>query len=291
MDARVRRARDFLDLHARLLERRRFGFLFEGGPAAPLISAIEAYRNDDGGYGHAIEPDLRGAESEPIPVWTALWLLDEVGALDRTRAARATAYLALITHPKGGVPFVLRDASKRPHAPWWESGARRPPGSLNPTTGISAVLHKNHVGGAWLRSVDSWCWNGIERLDEVNPYELRAILSFLDHVPDRTRAEAALERLRPLVFAGEVVELDPTSTRDVFHPLDYAPEPDRLSRRLFARDAIEADLDRVERAQQKDGGWDVSFPIWTPITRFEWRGIQTVEMLKVLKANGRIRSR
>ena len=65
-----------MDLHARLLDRLRFRVLFEGASPEPLVTAIAAYQNADGGFGHALEPDLRGPESEPIPVWTALWLLD-----------------------------------------------------------------------------------------------------------------------------------------------------------------------------------------------------------------------
>jgi hypothetical protein len=290
MERSLERARTFLDLHARLLDRLRFRVLFEGASPEPLVTAIAAYQNADGGFGHALEPDLRGPESEPIPVWTALWLLDEAGALNRARAAPVLGYLSSITPPTGGVPFVLREASKRPHAPWWETGRGRPPGALNPTAGISAVLHKNRIGGRWLSHADRWCWGAIDRLSEVNPYELRTVLSFLDHVPERSRAERALERLRPMILGGDVVELDPDSAKDAFHPLDYAPEPGLLSRRLFDGPAIEADLDRVKRGQKADGGWDVAFPIWTPITRLEWRGIQTVEMLKVLRSNGRIPS-
>ena len=190
----------------------------------------------------------------------------------------------------GGVPFVLRSAREAPHAPWWETGPGPVRPALNPTAGIAAVLHKHALMSPWLDRATGWCWERIERLRTANPYELRVVLSFLDFVPDRERARRALERLRPKLLRRGIVETDPRVRGDVFGPLDVAPEPDRLSRTLFSDEMIGAHLDALERRQLKDGGWDVHFPIWTPITRFDWRGIQTVESLKILRQNGRMGS-
>ena len=57
----------FVAANARLLDRRRFQRLFEDGPAAPVRDAVAAYRNDDGGFGHALEPDCRAPGSQPPP--------------------------------------------------------------------------------------------------------------------------------------------------------------------------------------------------------------------------------
>jgi len=288
MHKSVSRAREFLSKNARLLERRRFSYLFEGGPKEPVLAALDAYQNEDGGYGTALEPDLRGPESQPIPVWTALGILDELGSLKGGRLERILTYLHEIEIRGGGIPFVLPSANDSPHAPWWYSNAKRPPASINPTAGLSALLHKNHVTGPWLTRNDRWCWSHIERMQEVSPYEMRVTLAFLDFTPDRARAAKEFARLRPKILAEGVVELDVDSKAEVFRPLDYAPEPNRLSRDLFSEDEIERQLDGLENAQKPDGGWAVNFPIWTPITEFEWRGVQTVEMLKVLKLNGRL---
>ena len=58
--------------------------------ASPLLgdarragrAALRAYRNADGGFGHALEPDLRGTVSQPGGDPTALEVLDEAGVLD-----------------------------------------------------------------------------------------------------------------------------------------------------------------------------------------------------------------
>ena len=52
-------AERFLAANARVLDRRRFQRLFAWGDALPVRDVIAAYRNDDGGFGHALEPDGR----------------------------------------------------------------------------------------------------------------------------------------------------------------------------------------------------------------------------------------
>jgi hypothetical protein len=288
MAVRLESARDFLWKCARLLERRRFSFLFEHGRADSVLTALLPYQNDDGGFGQGLEPDLRGPTSQPIPVWTALWILDEIDRLDAKRAKPVISFLTSLEATRGGVPFTLRSASDYPHGPWWETKSRHPPASLNPTAGIAAVFHLRRIPSPWLDRATDFCWRNIERMREVSPYELRVVLSFLDRVPERARARKAFERLRPKILSSGAIALDVRAKGDVFRPLDFAPEPGLLSRELFSQRVVDQHLDALERRQQADGGWTVGFPIWTPITEFEWRGIQTVEMLKVLRLNGRL---
>lgn len=65
--------------HARLLDRRRFELLFDGGNTEPALAALRAYRNRDGGYGHGLEPDLRAPESQPASALHAFEVFAEVG--------------------------------------------------------------------------------------------------------------------------------------------------------------------------------------------------------------------
>lgn len=45
--------------NARLLDRHRLAVLLHGAPVAPVLDALRAYRNPDGGFGHALEPESR----------------------------------------------------------------------------------------------------------------------------------------------------------------------------------------------------------------------------------------
>ena len=73
----------------------------------------------------------------------------------------------------------------------------------------------------------------------------------------------------------------------MMRPLDFAPLPDTPVRALFAPGVVAAELDRLERGQEADGGWRVDFASYSPAAELEWRGYQTVKAVSILRANGR----
>ena len=59
-------------------------------------------------------------------------------------------------------------------------------------------------------------WSGIEKLTEPNGYEMFGVLAFLEHVPDRARAEEAFDRVGPLLLSSGLVTLDPGAEGETF---------------------------------------------------------------------------
>ncbi|HEU5032343.1 MAG TPA: hypothetical protein VFV01_46010 [Spirillospora sp.] len=275
------RAWEFMRLNARVIDRRRFALHFHGAPAAPLLAALAAYENPDGGYGHALEPDLRGEASQPVPAQHALDVLHQAGADGHPAVARIAAHLAAIATPDGGVPFVLPAVRDAPHAPWWQA-PDDPPAAINPTATLAGMLHRAGSRHPWLDTATAFCWRHLDDPPaDPGPYDVLALLTFLDHVPDRARAEAAFTRLRDAFTAH--------ARSDHHDVLDFAPAPGGFGHRLFGDAAVDAALDALIDAQDEDGGWDVRFLIWTPATRPEWRGHVTVERLRTLRAYGRLK--
>jgi hypothetical protein len=282
------KAEEFMWLNARLVDRLRFDYHFRGGDAARVVGALRPYQNDDGGFGNAFEPDLRGPGSQPCTVDLALGVLDDVGAMETDMVPDVIDYLASIARPDGGIPFVLPTVVNTPRAPWWvlEEG---PPGALNPTGGILGRLHKNGIRHEWIDRGTQFCWHRLDALTSTTSYEVGSILTFLAHVPDRPRAEAAWGRVATMILDGKLAELDPDADGEVHSPLAFAPTPHSLARQLFDDDVITKHLDATEAAQQADGGWRFNFQSWTPITEPEWRGWVTLETLITLRAYGRLR--
>jgi hypothetical protein len=279
------RAEEFLWRNARLIDRLRFSCLFrEGGRELP-IAAVRAYQNSDGGFGNALEPDLRGPDSQPEPTNLALQVLDELGATDDPMVPRALDFLVSITRPDGGVPFVLPSSRRYPHGPWWQTDDD-PSGTLVATANVAGILHKNGVEHSWLDTATEFCWRELDDLTSTWAYEARSFVPFLDHVPDRARAEAVFDRVGKLVL--EVVEFDTDADGEVHRPLDFAPRPDTMARRLFSDEVIDEHLDALLATQRDDGGWTFDWQIWTPNTEPEWRGWVTVRALKTLRAYGRL---
>lgn len=280
-------AERFIWLNAKLLDRHRYAYLFKGGEAGPVLAALRPYQNADGGFGNALEPDLRPPLSQPLPVWSALEVLDEIDAIADPVVRRACDYLLTITKPDGGVPFVLPSIRDYPRAAWWQT-ADDPPGSLLPTAGLAALLHKHGIDHPWLGIATEFCWRQIESLESSNPYEVRMILPFLEQAPDRARAQQAFARIGPMIFDQKLVALDPAEPGEVHTPLNFAPRPDSLARPLFSDEVIQTHLDALVQAQQPDGGWTFNWQEWNPATTLEWRGWVTIEALKTLRAYGRL---
>jgi hypothetical protein len=277
-------AAEFMAARARVLDRRVFQRLFQGGAPEPVRDAVAAYRNDDGGFGHALEPDLRAAASQPAAVEMALRIMDAADAWDEHLVRDAIDWLTSIAPSEGGTTFVLPTLSQGPHAPWW-APAEGNPVSLIQTGQIAGVLYARGFDHPWRDAATEVMWRGIEQLTEPNAYEMFGVLAFLQHVPDRARAENAVQRIGQSLRA--LVTLDPTAEGETHSPLDFAPLPDSIARSLFGKPAINAHLDHLAGAQRDDGGWTFNWPAWSPAAEADWRGFLTVDALRVLRANGR----
>ena len=277
-------AAEFMATRARVLDRRVFQRLFQGGAAEPVRDAVAAYRNDDGGFGHALEPDLRAAASQPAAVEMALRIMDAADAWDEHLVRDAIDWLTSIAPSEGGATFVLPTLSQGPHAPWWVP-AEGNPVSLIQTGQIAGVLYARGFNHPWRDGATEVMWRGIDQLAEPNAYEMFGVLAFLQHVPDRPRAENALQRIGRSLRA--LVTLDPNAEGETHSPLDFAPLPDSIARSLFDEPTIEAHLNHLAGAQHEDGGWTFNWPAWSPAAESDWRGFLTVDALRVLRANGR----
>ena len=284
-------AAGFLAAGARVLDRRVFQRLFCGGAAEPVRDAVAAYRNADGGFGNALEPDGRVAASQPAAVEMALRIMDQADAWDERLARGAIDWLAAVAPAEGGAAFVEASVSEGPHAPWWVP-AEGHPASLIQTGQIAALLYARGLAHPWLDGATRVMWSGIEDLTGLdgataNGYQMFGVLAFLEQVPDRARAEDAFGRVGPLLLSSGLVTLDPQAAGETFGPLAFAPLPGSIARRLFDAPTIEAHLDHLASGQGDDGGWMFNWPSWSPAAEADWRGFITVDALRVLRANGR----
>ncbi len=278
------RAADFIWRNARLLERALFSFRYAHGSREKVIAALVAYRNADGGFGNALEPDKRCPDSQPVDAEMALRVLAEVGD-DGQVTRRLCEYLSTITTSEGGIPFVLPSVRAYPHAPWWNT-ADNPPASINPTASVAGLLCQVGVSHPWLDRATAYCWRILETTDLTDVHDVLAALAFLDRVPDRQRAETAFARLARAIAEHHLVAADLPGEGYVKRPLDFAPAPECLCRSLFDDAVIAEHLRALAARQRDDGGWPI---IWEPVSsacEIEWRGIVTLDALRTLQAYG-----
>jgi len=275
-------AETFIWSAARLVDRHRYAMLFEGVSADPVLAALSGYRNLDGGFGHALEPDLRCPGSQPAATLYALEMLHEAGRLDSDLALRARAWIASIAAADGGIPNALPSFEPYPHSPWWSAA----PGSFL-TFALAAVLHAGGTSGdEWLDRATEWCWREVDRAPRPAGYWLKFASAFLDAVRDEDRAHAASASLKSRVDPGARAPAGGTEG-ETLRPLDLSPRPGSRSRSLVSHDAVEAHLDAVEAEQQEDGGWMFEWLAGSPEQTTAWRGIITIRALTWLRDNGR----
>lgn len=284
-------AERFLRTNGRVIERHRLAALLHGGPVERVLAALRAYRNPDGGFGHALEPDARGDHSEPLSTQSALDVLDEVGALHDPMVADALTWIASVARPDGSVPFALPATLDAPHAPWITPAATGP----HLTFAFAALAHRARWSfGAetetqtWIDRAIECSWERLEDPRDLGAYDVKFGLAFLDAAPDDDRARAAVARVAPLLRADGTLPVAGGTDGEQLTPLALSPRPDARSRTLFAADAIDAELDRLEAAQQADGGWTFDWGTWSPAQAVEWRGIVTLSALATLRAHRRI---
>ena len=287
-------AADFLWRHGRLLERRRFTHRFERPDPDGVAAAVLAYRNPDGGFGQALEPDCRTPHSQPQATRLALGALADVARLDRTVADGAAAWVQTILAAEGGVPFCLPTVEGYPRAPWWDPGGDPAPASVTPTGGLVGRLRGAGVEAPWLDRAEAWCFAELDRVVAAggapSQYHVHDLAELCEGAADRAVAARAAGVLRELLAAGRVIPLAPGAgdSPDTHTPLDLAPTPDHPLRAAFPDGTIDVFLDRLAAEQQEDGGWPIDWPAPGATAVSEWRGVRTLAALEVLTAYGRL---
>jgi hypothetical protein len=290
-DVDVDHASDFIWRNARLIDRLLFERRFSGGSSEVVVQALRAYQNDDGGFGNALEPDLRGPLSQPIHVDMAFRILhdSEIDRAPPELVARACTYLASVSGDEGGVPAILPNVVRYPRAEHWQPHAWIAD-ALNPTAMLAGLLHAMHVGNSWLDRADAFCW---KRLGETKPGggpELAAVYCFLNNAPDKRRAVQAAEDVADAIPSAGFFALDPEDHTGEYAltPLHLAPTPDAMAAALFAPELLDAHLDHLVSQQQEDGGWPVTWEPPSDAALLEWRGRVTVDALITLQNYGRL---
>ncbi|WP_031165609.1 hypothetical protein [Streptomyces durhamensis] len=291
------RAEQFVWLTARVLEQRLFAHHFLHGTPDAVEAALDAYRNEDGGYGHALEPDLRGPVSQPLHTAHALRVLDAIGRCGGQRVERVCRYLTSVSSADGALPAIRPSQRGYPTAPFVPI-VDDPPSELLATGPVVGLLHRNEVWHAWLFRATDFCWQAVESLEKSHPYEVEAAVVFLDAAPDRSRAQAAADRLGRMVREQRLAVLDPNrpgaypvasgyAPGEHHFPHDFARSPESLARAWFTDDEMARSLDHLAAEQQDDGGWPVRWRQWAPAPALEARAMVTIEALRTLRAYGR----
>jgi hypothetical protein len=287
----LERAEEFIYKNGRLLDRKRYELFFANGSREAVLSVLRAYQNEDGGFGNALEPDIRCPHSQPVPTEMALHIMEEIEAFDGSILEGMVRYLSQITvKDSGGFPLAFRSVNDYPHAPWWKT-ERDNHASMNPTGTIMGLLLKQKVKtdfneDPWFQQSLQYVWNQLDRDNPSGYHDGVQWITFLQHTPDRVKADKYISLLDEWLSRPDTIERNPKAQGYIHKVLDWAPTRDSYCAKFISEEEFNQHLSHLVDQQQEDGGWPISWPAVSPAGEMEWRGWLTVQRLKTLKSFG-----
>lgn len=296
MDSNTRmKTQRWMKRNARPLECARWEYLFENGSREQVLEKLAAFQNQDGGFGHGLEPDFMLPQSSAIATWAACQILMEVQADCHNRIVKATInYLIHSYDEKLGLwRTVVPEHNDYPHAPHWhyEDGVQDS-WMFNPSVELAAYLvHWLPEGSEGAKLGWEVIENAKKRLftcaemgfHEVNNYQ-KLIHILKDRLPD---VEAISEKVNKL--AEQSIDTEPTSWGKSYKalPLNMIfSRSDNLYEKY--KDLVNENLNYLKNSIQADGVWDITWA-WNEymenfyVARQQWKGIIAINNYKILR--------
>lgn len=277
----------FIWENARLLERALFEYYFFDTSPDRVLSILRTYQMEDGGFGHALEPDLRAPDSQPLFVEFAFHTLYHWDLRDADLAYRACDFLSAHADLSRGVPTLFPSSQGYPradhmlHAGWLEP-------SVDRLVGLVGMLNWQGVRHPWLPSAVDACLEHVSSLHYDDAHTIKTAFCLVDSTSRSHPNLSLLDKLSSELMRSDYFCLEAPVTRYCQTPLDFAPFPGSFCRPIFTGAQLDAHLDDLLSQQQPDGGWPI---LWNPpsdMARCEWRAQKTLQALATLRAYGRI---
>lgn len=301
---RYAQARKYLLSSARPLEAAVFRYRFEESTAEAVFAELAKYQNSDGGFGKALEPDLRSPASSPLATTAGLQRLRMLNApAQNPLVYGAIHYLVTAYDPAyQSWPLVPPASEAAPHAPWWnQEGLADRFGNfaVNPRAEVLGYLHEfadeSDAQAATLRDTLTPIvfQDLLQRTESLSGDAFMCCQRLVESpgLPNNMAVDLQRWLLR---MAGSAVATDPATWNGyVLQPLQVAPNRTAPMGIPLAH-VLPANLDFVIDGQTEDGSWAPSwswlgaYPKDWALSEREWRGVLTLERLEWLHAYDRI---
>lgn len=298
------KARGFIYRNARPVDLARWRYHFEGGAREDVLTALAAFQNADGGFGHALEADSFNPNSCPIQTWNACEILREIGFEDGSHPI----IQGILRYLGSGADFseqynqwlnTVKSNDDYPHAVWWNYSEKEAEFSYNPTAHLAGFILRfaekdsglykkaeeiaKQAYGWFLEKVphgDNHVANCFVRLYEVLS-ETGASLVDLDEFAEKLREE---------VNASICRETERWKTEYVCKPSFFIPN--RNSMFYAGNEAlVEEECALIAESQLDDGSYPVPWQWYNEYTEFPlaenwWKSVQLIEKIRFLREFG-----
>ncbi|MCA0988394.1 hypothetical protein [Guptibacillus algicola] len=288
--AQFEKACSYIENEARGIDRAFFKYWKGEGNEEQVLNELEKYRNEDGGFGHSLEPDFRLEESSPMATSVAFQYLTKLGLPKNHPFIKKGIEYFQDTYRVGegweAVPEAVNDV---PHAPWWSVHPGEQKYSANPDAEIVGYLlafsdDKEPKSEMLMKVMD--------HLSDLNEYEIHEVLCYLrladlaggdikEVITDKVHKQLPYIVDRPEKWDSYGVQ--PV----VLVESDESPFVDELNQELLVN------LDYIVDQQNEDGSWEPTWEWgqyekdWEQAKR-EWKGSLTVQQIITLSKFDRI---
>ena len=97
-----------------------FEYYFFNGSSDDVLEELKKYQNEDGGFGHGLEPDFLLPLSSPMATTIAFQILNSLDYIDEKMVKKSVNYLdRTFDKDRMGWWSVPPEVNDYPHAPWW----------------------------------------------------------------------------------------------------------------------------------------------------------------------------
>lgn len=295
------KAKEFIYRNARPVEFALWRFYMENGSLEDVLTCLSYFQNEDGGFGHAIEPDSFNPFSAPIETCTAIKTLWDIGLRDSSHPIiqgvlryldSGNDYLENLKQWNGSVPTN----DDYPHACWW-SYEEAKEYSPNPTAALAGFIlfHAPEGSTLWEKgkaaAVNAYDW--LVNNDPIHEdHQLSCYIQLFDYLNEGAITDVIdLDDLKQ-----RLIELVP---QHICHETErwgkeYVALPSRFIRSQASifypgnEEIVAQECAYLADAQQGDGAFGVTWQWYNDYKEFDlaanwWKSIILLENITFFK--------
>ena len=294
------KSKNFIYKNARPLDFARWLYLFENGSKEDVLSALETYQNNDGGFGHALEPDCWNPNSSPIQTWVATRIIDEIDLEQKSHHV----IQGILKYLASGADFdghtwsnTIASNNDFPCAPWWIFDPEQET-TYNPTASlIGFILKFTERGSEFYKRGVILAKEAYAHFKSHQPLEqMHTIACYVDlyeylkessiyDVLDMQEFKALLSEQIQYLIASDTSKW----------AIDYACKPSLFVRSknsdfyLDNKEICDYECEFISTTQESDGTWSITwswadYPEQWHISKNWWKADLLIRNLRYIKS-------
>lgn len=294
--------------NARPIELALWQYHFEHGSKEAVLSALSFYQNDDGGFGHALEPDNWNPNSTIYTTLNAISVLKEIDFSDDRHPILKGIFRFLengVYCSENGWDFNIPSNNDYAHAPWWTFNPEADiTENIGLTAEIAAFIYSNAAedSGLYKKAValSDFVFNKLGSQEHYGDMGIRGYCLLFDSIEKSDKANRYdCSRLKEKLAKSVYDSIERDTSKWIHYsarPSEYIFSPESIFYK-DNEDIVCKELDYLLETRPKNGVWNIT---WTwfdnnekyakefAISENWWKAKKAVENVKWLEMFGRI---